>query len=62
VAAVRGAVTRPLGDSWVWSRKSSAVDISPLVAVTLAHWAADVVAVSGDFVVDPQALLDEVSV
>ncbi len=35
-AAVRGAVTRPLGDAWAWSRKSSTVDISPLVAVTLA--------------------------
>ncbi len=34
--AVRGARTRPLGDSWAWSRKSSSVDISPLVAATLA--------------------------
>jgi hypothetical protein len=25
-----------LGDAWAWSRKSSAVDISPLVACTLA--------------------------
>jgi hypothetical protein len=38
-AAIRGAAVRPLGDAWAWSRKSSAVDISPLVAVTLAHWA-----------------------
>jgi hypothetical protein len=35
-AAVRGAVARPLGDAWAWSRKSSKVDISPLVACTLA--------------------------
>jgi hypothetical protein len=35
-AAVKGAVKRALGDAWAWSRKSSAVDISPLVAVTLA--------------------------
>lgn len=35
-AAVRGAIRRPLGDAWAWSRKSSAVDISPLVACTLA--------------------------
>ena len=35
-AAVDGAVKRPLGDAWAWSRKSSGVDISPLVAVTLA--------------------------
>jgi len=39
-AAVEGAVTRPLGDAWAWSRKSSAIDISPLVAATLAVWAA----------------------
>ncbi len=37
-AAVRGATKRPLGDAWAWSRKSSAVDISPLVGVTLALW------------------------
>lgn len=35
-AAVKGAKRRPLGDAWAWSRRSSAVDISPLVAVTLA--------------------------
>ena len=35
-AGLRGATRRPLGDSWAWSRKSSSVDISPLVAVTLA--------------------------
>jgi hypothetical protein len=35
-AAVRGAARRPLGDAWAWSRKSSTVDISPLVAATLA--------------------------
>jgi len=38
--AVEGASRRSLGEAWAWSRKSSAVDISPLVAVTLAHWAA----------------------
>ncbi|MCP2339177.1 terminase large subunit domain-containing protein [Actinomadura rupiterrae] len=36
--AVAGAVRRSLGDAWAWSRRSSAVDISPLVAVTLAAW------------------------
>lgn len=35
-AAVDGAVKRQLGDAWAWSRKSSSVDISPLVACTLA--------------------------
>lgn len=39
-AAVAGAVKRPLGDAWAWSRKNSSVDISPLVACTLANWGA----------------------
>jgi hypothetical protein len=34
--AIRGSRTRTLGDAWAWSRKTSAVDISPLVAATLA--------------------------
>lgn len=38
--AVRGSKTRQLGDAWAWSRKNSAVDISPLVAATLALGAA----------------------
>lgn len=37
-AAIAGAVKRPLGDAWGWSRINSTVDISPLVAVTLALW------------------------
>lgn len=40
-AAVRGATRRPLGDAWAWSRKSSAGDISPLVASTLALWGSE---------------------
>lgn len=36
--AVKGAGTRPLADAWAWSRKNSIVDISPLVAVTLARF------------------------
>ena len=35
-AAVAGAEQRIVSDSWLWSRKNSSVDISPLVAVTLA--------------------------
>ena len=38
VTAIRGAVTRPLGDSWAWSRKNSGVDITPLVSCTGALW------------------------
>jgi hypothetical protein len=45
-AAVKGARKRPLGDAWAWSRKSSAVDIAPLVACTLALWRIDSVAES----------------
>ena len=37
-AAVAGADRRYYGDAWLWSRKASSVDISPLVAATLAHW------------------------
>ena len=39
-AAVRGATRRPYGDAWVWNRRTAADDISPLVAVTIARWAA----------------------
>jgi hypothetical protein len=38
--ALAGAARRPLGDGWAWSRKHSAGDICPLVAATLAAWAA----------------------
>lgn len=38
VAALDGAVKRPLADAWAWSRKNSSIDISPLVAATLALW------------------------
>jgi hypothetical protein len=31
-------VKRRSGDAWAWSRKNSSIDISPLVAVTLALW------------------------
>ncbi len=37
-AAVAGARQRLLGDAWAWSRRAVSVDISPLVAVTLASW------------------------
>jgi phage terminase large subunit-like protein len=40
-AAIDGAVKRPVGDGlWAWGRKNSGVDISPLVAITLALWGA----------------------
>lgn len=38
-SAIEGATTRPMGDGGLaWSRKNSEVDISPLVAATLALW------------------------
>lgn len=36
--AVNGATTKAMGDAWKWDRKSSDVDITPLVASTLALW------------------------
>ncbi len=36
--AVQGAAVRPLGEAWAWSRKKSSIDITPLVAATLARW------------------------
>ena len=50
-AALEGAVRRPSEDGgWSWARRRSAVDISPLVAVSLAHGAlvGAVVAPAGD--------------
>jgi len=45
VNAVVGARRRDLGDGvWKWSRLGSEVDISPLVAMTWALWAAPIVA------------------
>lgn len=38
--AVRGAALRSMGDAHLWSRRHATVDISPLVAASLAVWAA----------------------
>jgi hypothetical protein len=38
--ALFGARKRDVADAWAWHRKHSTVDISPLVAATLARWAA----------------------
>ena len=35
--AVAAAAKRPVGDSWVWNRRSE-MDMTPLIAATLAHW------------------------
>jgi hypothetical protein len=36
--ALDGAGKRPLGEAFAWDRRNSTVDISPLVACTLALW------------------------
>lgn len=40
-AAVAGAKRRPIGDRWAYGRKSSSIDISPIVAVTFARYSHD---------------------
>jgi hypothetical protein len=37
--ALMGAQTRTMSDAWAWARRHASVDISPLVAATLARWA-----------------------
>lgn len=39
ISAVGGATARPVLDSWVWARRKSSVDISSLVAATVARYA-----------------------
>ena len=38
--ALAGAIRRKVGEAWTWAPSSSAVDITPLDAVTLARWGA----------------------
>jgi hypothetical protein len=38
-AAVRHGAQRPLGGATAWQRRGMPVDVSPLVAATLAVWA-----------------------
>jgi hypothetical protein len=39
-SALAGAGKRTIGDAWAWSRASSSTDITPIVAATLATFAA----------------------
>jgi phage terminase large subunit-like protein len=39
-AALAGGERRPLSDGWAWNRTRSTVEVSPIVAVTLAAWLA----------------------
>jgi hypothetical protein len=36
--AVGAARKRPVGDAWAFGRKNTAVDVTPLVAASLARW------------------------
>jgi hypothetical protein len=51
-SALKGAKQRPLGDAWAWSRKSSTVDISPLVACTLALWKLEESEIGQNFILE----------
>lgn len=35
--AIEGAVKKEVGDNWVWSRKASAADVTPLMSATVAY-------------------------
>jgi hypothetical protein len=52
-AALAGAEKRDLADLWAWSRQGLGVDISPLVAVTLARWGHSIRAHLVEDVVEP---------
>lgn len=36
--AAEQAAVKPLGDTWIWDRRGSAIDIAPLCAATFAAW------------------------
>jgi phage terminase large subunit-like protein len=58
--AVENATKRALGDGgWAWSRKSSSVNIAPLVSVTLAAWGAWTLEPSHAEIIDMNALLQQ---
>lgn len=37
--AAETAAIKPIGDTWVWDRRNSPLDVAPLCAVTFAAWA-----------------------
>lgn len=51
--AIGGARTRPLVDAWAWARRAAAVNISPLVTITIARRAYEVRAPLVKTVSDP---------
>lgn len=60
-AAVAGAKKRALGDAWAWHRRDSSVDVSPLVAATLAlqaHIAPELAPKGAPQIIDPWSMAD----
>ena len=47
-AALAGAKRRKLGEAWAWNRRDTSVDVSPLIAATLALDAVTTSAATGD--------------
>ena len=60
-AAVAGAKKRNLGDAWAWHRRDTSVDVSPLVAATLAlhaHIAPELQPRGAPQIIDPWSVTD----
>jgi len=60
-AAVAGSKKRNLGDAWAWHRRDNTVDVSPLVAATLAlqaHIAPELRPQGTPQIVDPWSMTD----
>lgn len=60
-AAIAGAKKRALGDAWAWHRRDTTVDVSPLVAATLAlqaHIAPELQPKGAPQIVDPWSMAD----
>lgn len=54
--AVTNARKRSVGDVWAWARRSSAADITPLVAVTLAFGGMNIRSKTPPAIVDPWSM------
>ncbi len=59
--ALRGAAKSNLTDAWRWSRKDSSVNITSLVAVTLAHWGLQTLSSPKGGVVDVTTIWQEMT-
>jgi phage terminase large subunit-like protein len=59
--AIAGAKKRTLGDSWAWARRDTTIDVSPLVACTLAlFWHTNPDSVPGvPSIIDPWSMTND---